>query len=256
MNRFSEHCAALFSYFLRELPEAEERAFETHLAGCAACQEELKQLKMAWETLPYKMEELEPPEQLKSEVLGAILQKYPAADAVSKPAERDMEPRPVLVKTEAKRKKSAVWRYAAAAVIVVLIGFAGWTEVSRRLDKATGHTQLHTPTQLVGQYSLKSFDPGVPAAAGSAWIMKKGESMELVLQTSGLPKLQGNQVYQVWLVKSGDRHNCGTFRVDSEGNGVLTYVIDEDDREFDTIGITLEPDSGGMQPRGKKILGT
>lgn len=274
MSQANDVCETLFSFFLGELPETAKKAFEAHLPGCSACREQLIQLQQTWDTLPFSSEELEPPEQLKSEVLGAILREYPADDAVAAPTpdpEHSFAPMQVPANvpesaapahanaqaySAGKRGNRSIWRYAAAVAIVLLVGVAGWTEVSKRLEKPSGRSELHIPSQLLEQYSLKSFDPTIPAAAGRAWIMKKGNSMELVLQTSGLPRLQGNQVYQVWLVKNGERNNCGTFRVDPEGNGVLTYVIDEQDRAFDTIGITLEPDSEGKQPRGKKILGT
>ncbi|WP_028549475.1 anti-sigma factor [Paenibacillus sp. UNC451MF] len=256
MNRANDNCDRLFSFFLGELPIEEKRAFVSHLPGCPACRKELKQLNQVWDTLPYSMAEMEPPSQLKSEVLGTIFQENPVRDASSAP-----EPMPALVPriipgNTSRRSNRRFWPYAAAAVMIVLLGFVGWTEVTERLDRASGQSDLHIPAQLVEQYSLKSFDPTIPAAVGQAWLMKKGDSMELMLQMSGLPSLQGNQAYQVWLVKNGSRHNSGTFRVDANGNGVLTYVIDKDNLAFDTIGITLEPDSEGTQPRGKKVLGT
>ncbi|MEB3100594.1 anti-sigma factor [Ferviditalea candida] len=68
--------------------------------------------------------------------------------------------------------------------------------------------------------------------------------------------IKGDEAYQVWLIKDGIRHNAGTLRADHQGNGVLTYRLNGDDKAFDAIGITLEPDSHGTRPRGKKVLGT
>jgi hypothetical protein len=223
------------------MTEEETQVFHAHLSECPACQEELKELRQVWDALPYTMTELELPEQLKSEVLAPILQEQTKPKA----------------KPPAKRRNRHVWRYAAAVVLVLAVGFTGWFGVSQwRNEELTHSEDLHLPAEMLQKYSLKPFDPAIPAASGQVWLTEKGGKIELVLQTSGLPALQGEQAYQVWLVKDGNRLNCGTFRVDSQGNGVLTYKIDEHERQFDAIGITLEPDSGGTKPRGKKVLGT
>ncbi|MEF3306824.1 anti-sigma factor [Paenibacillus sp. GYB003] len=261
MNTANDHGERLLSFFIGELTGEEKRAFEAHLAECPECREELKRLRQVWDTIPYSMTEIDPPEQLKSEVLGTILREHPAADALSAMEEENASapaqakaPAPAPAAERSGKRKP--WRYAAAAVAAVAIGLAGWNGLSDRLHREPGHAELHVPSEMVERYSLKSFDPAVPGATGQAWLMKKGDSMQLVLQTSGLPSLTGNEAYQVWLVKNGERHNCGTFRVDDKGNGIMTYPIDDDDRTFDTIGITLEPDSKGTLPRGKKVLGT
>ncbi|TMV49059.1 hypothetical protein FE783_15430 [Paenibacillus mesophilus] len=241
MSRVDNPCEQVFSFFLGEMTEEETLAFHAHLSECPACQEELKELRQVWDALPYTMTELELPEQMKSEVLTPILQKQakPASKRPARPGNRH------------------VWRYAAAALLVLVIGFTGLFGLSQwRKDALTHSEDLHLPAEVLQKYSLKPFDPAMPAASGQVWLTEKGGRMELVLQTSGLSALQGEQAYQVWLVKDGNRLNCGTFRVDSQGNGVLTYKIDEHERQFDTIGITLEPDSGGNKPRGKKVLGT
>jgi hypothetical protein len=46
------------------------------------------------------------------------------------------------------------------------------------------------------------------------------------------------------------------MNVDDQGNGVLTYNISAKYIGFDAVGVTLEPDANGDQPRGKKVLGT
>lgn len=246
MSTDNRPCEHLLSYFLEEMTELETRAFDRHLAVCPACQEELQQLREAWSTLPYSLEEVEPPANMKAEVLGAIVQEAPAKNQ-----------RAWSYGNSTGRTRRSPRRYAITAVASLLLiggvswfGFANWKMTPAEL------TDLSLPAQMVGQYNLKSFDTSSPGARGQAFLMQKGDSVQLVLQASGLPSLQGDQAYQVWIVKSGNRVNGGTFRVDAQGNGVLTFKFDVDNRQFDTIGITLEPDSDGVKPRGKKVLGT
>jgi hypothetical protein len=247
MNTDSHLCDRLFAIFLGDLTEEEKQAFERHLIACSDCQEELKQLKQTWDTLPYSMDEQEPPPELKSEVLGAILNGHSNPQPLSS--------HPI---GHHRRRSRTARNYAVASAIaaLLLLGSAGIYGVSHWPKTPEVQSDLSLPAQMVKQISLKSFDASSPGARGQAFLMQKGDSLQLVLQASGLPELQGEQAYQVWIVKSGNRLNGGTFRVDPQGNGVLTFKFDVDNREFDTIGITLEPDPLGTKPRGKKVLGT
>ena len=68
----------------------------------------------------------------------------------------------------------------------------------------------------------------------------------------GAAETQGDEAYQVWLIKDGQRSSAGTFRVSdtSRGIGLLAMPIQGGKLDFDAIGITLEPDEHGSQPRG------
>lgn len=247
MNTDSHPCERLFDYFLGELTEEEKRTFERHLDACSNCQEELNQLRQTWNVLSYSMDEQEPPAELKSEVLGAILNGHSTPQLLS-----------VQAVGRNRRRSGLARKYAVASAIaaLLLLGSAGLYGVSQWQKTSGMQPDLSLPALTVKQISLKSFDTSSPGARGQAFLMQRGSDLQLVLQASGLPELQGEQAYQVWIVKSGNRLNGGTFRVDPQGNGVLTFTFDVDNREFDTIGITLEPDPLGDKPRGKKVLGT
>jgi hypothetical protein len=72
---------------------------------------------------------------------------------------------------------------------------------------------------------------------------------------SGLPATQGSESYQMWMTNAGKRWSCGTFQVGKEGAGLLLYTLKKD-AHFDSIGVTLEPDAAGKQPRGRKVFGS
>jgi Anti-sigma-K factor rskA len=85
--------------------------------------------------------------------------------------------------------------------------------------------------------------------------LQQGEDKRLVVQVNNLPRLEGSEVYQVWILKNGNRENAGIFKPDESGAGVLTYQLAQNS-DFDQIGITVEPDQYSTQPRGKKIMGS
>jgi len=252
----NKHCEQLIPFLLKELPPEEAQAFQLHLTTCHSCREEWTELQQVWQTLPYKMDEVEVPELLKADMLNRILEEI------------DEQPQPLepLSKTEADHsgekaavrsiKRRKLGSYAAASIVCFVVGAAaGWglNEYSR--NPASPGVQAVAPAQMVEQYALKAFDPAMPAASGQCWIKQQGQQEQLIVQVNGLGRNAGDQAYQVWIVKQGIRFNGGTFRVDDNGNGVLTYDLQPFEREFETIGITLEPDALGSKPRGKKVLG-
>ncbi|MBW7459619.1 anti-sigma factor, partial [Paenibacillus sepulcri] len=91
---------------------------------------------------------------------------------------------------------------------------------------------------------------------GVACIVDNGKTRQFVVYVFGAPQTDSKEAYQVWLVKDGQRRSAGTFRVADQGMGVLSMPIASNTLAFDTIGITLEPDDRGDEPRGVKIFGS
>ena len=58
--------------FDRRLYEWERAAFERHLRTCVTCREELSELQEAWQALPFEMEEVGVPADLKQQVMQSI----------------------------------------------------------------------------------------------------------------------------------------------------------------------------------------
>src|SRR6478609_5331239 len=65
-------CSYMINYLTGECTEWERAAFERHLRTCVSCSEELPDLQAVWQSLPYQMEEVEVPLDLKEQVMEAI----------------------------------------------------------------------------------------------------------------------------------------------------------------------------------------
>ncbi|MEK3826713.1 MULTISPECIES: anti-sigma factor [Paenibacillus] len=89
-------------------------------------------------------------------------------------------------------------------------------------------------------------------AQGLATIVIDSKGTHLVVQAEKLPALEGNQAFQVWLIKGDTPKNAGTF-LSHDGTGAVYYTLDSAN-DYDTVAITLEPDALGDQPRGTMIL--
>ncbi|MEK8129172.1 anti-sigma factor [Paenibacillus filicis] len=232
--------------------EEERLAFERHLPGCEACQAEMDDLQLVWEGLYADMESIGPPADLKQQVIKAALDAEPAARA-AQPA------------TRASRREAAKprWRriIPAAALLAVFLGGSAWNFWLYRertsappqvaaLPVSAAQVKLAVPLQAESRAPAKAY--------GIACIVDNGRSKQFVVYVYGAAATKGDQAYQVWLVKDGVRSSAGTFRVAAEGIGVgvLTMPLESDALPFDRIGITLEPDDQGDQPRGEKMFGS
>ncbi|WP_458120303.1 anti-sigma factor domain-containing protein [Paenibacillus sp. Z6-24] len=88
-------------------------------------------------------------------------------------------------------------------------------------------------------------------AQGLATIVIDDKGTHLLVQADNLPKLQGKEAFQVWLIKGDVKQSAGTFWA-SDGKGAMYYTFEPEG--YDTVAITLEPDEKGSQPRGPVIL--
>ena len=219
-------CDSILYYLTDENNDEERKAFEQHLEECEKCRLELPALQSAWNSIPYEMEELEPPSDLKQQVFDSL---FPADTTRKNPVKL---PQP-------KRFPYARWASAVAAILVIAV--ISWNNWLLREEISSMKSALSSPAQVVQSYAMIPADPSMKTVKGNAWLIDNGSQKRLVVQMNGLSLTQGSQVYQVWLIHNGTRQNAGTFRVDTQ---------------FEQIGITLEPDPNGNQPRGKKVSGT
>src|SRR5205807_432143 len=85
-----------------------------------------------------------------------------------------------------------------------------------------------------------------PTAAGMLYYIPGHE--EGVMVVDGLPRLPGDQCYQVWLI-SGERWmNGGTYYLGGDGKGIWVLQSPTPLSTLDTIRVTMEPHGGSPEP--------
>lgn len=259
-------CSYLINYLTGECTEWERAAFERHLRTCVSCREELPDLQAVWQSLPYQMEEVEVPSDLKGQVMEAIRRVPIHEEEIGRERIRkeEIHKDPIykveIVKNETRthatpKRRSFVWLYGATAVVMlgIVVGAVWNSDVFHTKETAS---EVSEPSKVVNTFNLKSADTSMPAASGTAWVVQYGDVHKVVVNLSGLNETSGDWTYQVWLNHNGKKYNCGTLRVDNKGVGVLSYDVHAKSLNIDSIGVTLEPDPNGSQPRGKKVLGS
>lgn len=221
--------------------------FKLHMKTCAVCRDEWQQLRIVWEALALDTELVEVPESLKTEVMEAIF-----GDTNSQESSRPSEP------ASRRHRRSSLRRWAisaAAGLMAVAAGWGVWKAGTPLWNSSAAPAAASTQT-VIKEWSLQAVQKTMPAAKASIQLVRDGGVQKVVVQAEGLAPTENEQAYQVWLLHDERRYNCGTFRVDKTGKGVLVYDLKRTDVQIDGFGITLEPDALGTVPRGTKVLGT
>lgn len=245
MNRpGTSACEGLIDYVVGLGSDVERKRFERHLALCGKCREETASWRDVWERLSDDIELVDPPEDLKAEVLDSLLREPEST-----------VPAPV------SNKRRRLWKTAAVAVCALLLAAAflagrltGETE-TRTASAAAATTTIDSLFRLTAQEESGLFaDRG--HAYGVACFVRSGKDERLVVYLFDTPATKGSEAYQVWLWQGGRRTSAGTFTVGDAGIGILTLPVKDGYETVDAVGVTLEPDARSTAPRGPKAFGS
>jgi anti-sigma-K factor RskA len=229
----------LAAYALDCLDEGEKEEVTRHLAQCAQCRAELGAYQEVAALLPYGGKMIDPPPDLKTRLMAQV-------HSQSRPHPR-AEPSPAWIDRILRWTSQAapLWGSVSLA-LVILLGISNlllWGQV-RQL-------QSSRPTQM--QFVRMSGTPDAPTAEGVIVISSDGDHGTLVVD--GLPPLQADKQYQLWLIDGGKRTSGGVFSVDSDGYGSLWVSSPRPLASYGSFGVTVEPQGGSPGPTGQKVLG-
>ncbi|MFD1032455.1 anti-sigma factor domain-containing protein [Metaplanococcus flavidus] len=273
----NELCDQLVDYLNGTLSEEQTREFEEHLKTCDECRE----IVDATGQLPYLSDPAEPPAGMKSRILSNVFAEDSATDSSSASsassaaasssagskasssshAESESRTRDDGVEAEKvvplpdRGKKRIWWTPVIAAVLLVsLLGnaFAFMQLQQEQAEPAepVEPTEPQTVFQSIDLQPSEDFSGGGTAAL----IEEEDGALNLVVQGEQLAALEGEQVYQVWLIDGDNPIPAGAFTANADGEGATYFNIDNNTEEWDTIAITLEPQPGNESPQGQVVL--
>jgi anti-sigma-K factor RskA len=223
-------------YALGCLDEFDERHVSEHLASCEHCRAELERYDWVVAELPMALEMSNPSPELKTRIINR-------ASQFDQPKSQPVSP---WQRLQASLRRSApAWGLAGFALVIILVvnNLLLWQRLG--LVESAGRESLRT-VALVGT----DFTSG---ATGNLVISRDGEYGVLVVD--GLPSLDENQQYQLWLIQDGQRTSGGVFSVNDEGYGVLYITSPNPLASYQAVGVTIEPAGGSPGPTGDKVLG-
>lgn len=248
------------AYVLGSLDREERAAFETHLAGCADCATEVRELRQVADALAHAVPPRTPRPELRRRVLESC-----GHGAVPPEASRE------------RITQSTRW-LPLAATIVVAIGLGGYAfslqqrigELEARLQQAIVQAsaaesavaearrvsgELQSAMGVLAAPDLVRIDLMGQAAAPQAsaralWSRARG----MVFTASNLPALPAGRVYQVWVVTAQAPISAGLLTPDPAGTGQTFFGTPPDIPPPAAVAVTIEPAGGVPAPTGNMYL--
>jgi anti-sigma factor RsiW len=208
------------AYALNALAEHEEAEYEEHLAGCAACREELASFRETAASLAYAVEAPAPPAELRERILAQA--RSERTNVIPFPR------RPWAVPALAT---------AAAAAAAVALALGLWaSSLSSSLDEERqAREQQGAALAVVGDPDAERF----PLRGGDGTlIVSAGGEGALVLRDLG-PAPEG-KIYEAWVSSDGDvMLPAGTFAANT-GAGATVVSLTKRVPESGLVAVTIE----------------
>ncbi|MFZ1984718.1 MAG: anti-sigma factor [Desulfatitalea sp.] len=238
MNSDHDHISELLpSLALGALTPDEREQTSAHLAECEGCPIQLTEYEAVVDQLGLGAPIVPPPEALKQRLMRRI--QTPVRVRVKRPLawfSRLAVGWPRLVATGV----------LAGSVLAVVLGLSNlylWRHMN-----AAGQGGLEN----VHLVHLRATDTA-PGASGTLLMAKDGGWGVLVVQ--GMPMLDADRQYQLWLIDDGQRTSGGVFSVSTEGAAQVKVIPTQPMKSYEAFGITIEPHGGSPGPTGAKVLG-
>jgi anti-sigma-K factor RskA len=217
------------AWLLGALDEEEARAFERRMDASAAARAEVEALRETADALPYAVEPVGPPPELRDRIMAIVESEAALLHATSATADRP------------PRRRFAWLRpvpLAAAACALLLAGVVAGVLIAG----GGGEPTRTVAAQVTGA--------GMDDASGRLEI-SDGRA-ELVVD--GMHSAGPGRVYQVWVLHEGATEAVPTgalFDTDRDGHGTTALPDVED---VTTVMVSVEPEGGSDRPTSEAVL--
>lgn len=270
------------AYALGALEPAEHAAFEAHLASCAECVLEVRQLRLAVSALPHAVPQVSPPASMRARILDHAVRGPGSLDSTD------------AVRGAGSSDPADSGARRAASVVYERRGLPAWLQIAAMVGAAVGalvyaqrmqarvanlEAQLQQAQTLVAAAERQTLEArnvafraqsamgvfaapdvaridlaGQPAAqmarARALWSRARG----MVFTVSNLPQLPPGRVYQVWVVTAQAPVSAGLLTPDASGGGSVYFETPVDIPPPVAVAVTLEPAGGVPAPTGERYL--
>jgi anti-sigma-K factor RskA len=216
------------AYAINALSPDEAEDFTSHLEGCTACRDEVRELQDAAARMGAS-EAVAPPAALRARVLSA--------------ADRLPQLPPHVTPIEAARSRRWSTRMAGA-VAAAVIAVTGVGVVVNEVRSPTEQTQ-----SVAGVFDAPDahIDNVTTANGGRLRVATSASYGQMAVATQGLPRLR-DRSYQMWAIRNGRPTSVGVIEDLSKGKVMPMPAAGT------TVAITIEPDGGSTQPTTQPII--
>ena len=212
---------------------------------CPDVASELEVYASMTQGLAIRVEAVEPPAHLRK----AFLDRVAAEAAPLKPLQRTTVP--PLDMTQTIQRKRIAWGAVAAVFIVMLATNAYWLLRVNTIEEnfASLQQEKQTIVTLLNAERLQRITlQSTTNTEMLARVFWNPETNNGTFYTDRFPTLDKAHTYQIWLIQGDQPTSVGTFGVNASGEGLLTFMPDEDLNSFAAIAISVEPAGGSPSP--------
>jgi len=220
------------AYALDALDGEELMRFTEHLPSCPICTHAVVDFRLTAGQMPLAAELATPSPELRVRILAAV-----AAEAR---AEQPRRPLPL------RRRTPQIYAMAAVLLLALGLGQLAWNLTLQRNLQQTRAELSQAQGELAStRWQLASAQSG-QAITGEVVYLR--DRQQAVLVVNGLPALQADQVYEVWLLNEGSAPVPQTVFLTS------TTAIQANLDQYQKIAITIEPGPRGSTAPTSPVL--
>jgi Anti-sigma-K factor rskA/Putative zinc-finger len=237
MSDHARHEENTGAYLLDALTQLERQAFEQHLIGCSLCREEVERLRPAADALPRSVTPLAAPPSVRTSLMAIVEGEARQA------REREGAPPRVPLRTRLARLAPAMgptrptlaW---VSAAFVLAVGLLSGYAVAQLLSDEDPRT-----------VTARADERRLPLASGSLSVPEDGGA---ILRVHGMPRLESNRVYQVWIQRGDAVVSQSIFEVGEDGSGAA--AVPDAHEGAEAVLVTRERSGGARVPSEKPVL--
>lgn len=215
-------------------PEETSRV-EEHLSSCLICRDESQLFQETGAELAFAVPPAAPSPDLKVRLMQRV---------------QGSRPQPRLETAVPSRSwlERLLPAWGLASLFLILVLGAASLSLWQRLDEVDS---FMSP----GGMRAIPLEPTDAAPQATGFVLVSADGQDGALVVDGLPPLDEDHEYQLWLIRDGERTSGAIFSTDENSYGGMRIRAPLSLLEYSSVGITIEPAGGSPQPTGERVLG-
>ncbi|MBF7016035.1 anti-sigma factor [Staphylococcus durrellii] len=269
----------IYDYFNDKLSETDKARVEQELKVSSEYNKTLDNIKVLHDILPYSNKEVEPPNDMKQRILSSIVNEdndsskdIESANTHDKNTTHNLanthqndthdaystqQDNQDNATTQQNPKRNTKKGMRKQIPLIIMAAILLLSLIGNGVQYFNHKASPKQDTSMINKHKAQSMTLKPMAknkTNGQAYISNKNGNSKLMVEANDIKSTQGNEVYQVWVIKGDKPHPAGTLATNNNKGMVVADLNHMNIDKKDTIALTLEPSPNNTQPKGKMIM--